>query len=633
MKQKTNEKGITLIALVITIIVMLILVAVSVNIAMNGGIFSKARKAAFQTDVRKYQEELQAYLTTNYESIEEIRNGELEVASENLKTTCIPSYNEEKYGDKFMVAENKLKYIYKKDNEKEEEWAKELGLAVQYKYAQITVKMDGEGTVKVTGEIGENEKDVIQREIECTEEKGFTARVNKKYELTATPGELIIGDLNNGGKKISYVFSKWLKNGKTISTNETVTVMITENSEEYTAVFVPSETLIYYNDNDVFTTAETTINASTYSGTITDKTKITKVLFGNKVTAIGNSAFSGCTGLTKVNFSNSIETIGESAFYGCTGITGEITIPDKVTKLFNYVFQNCSGVTKINLNNVTTINSYRGFIGCSNLEELIGEKITIIDGGRTFEGDTKLSKIILGSVNNPVNKINNGYTFSSISNKATLKIYIDTQGGTVTHLEEESYGAENGTIEYYDSITGECVNVILGQKYNGDKKITWEEIPNKDKITEIRSGAFSGCTNITGEITIPDKITRLNGSVFNGCTGITKINLNNVTSINGYRGFIGCSNLEELIGEKITVIDGGKNFEGDTKLSKITLGSVDNPINKLCDTAFLSISNKATLKIYIDTQSETVTTLANEPWGVSNATIEYYDAKTGNKIN
>ena len=41
-----NQKGITLVALVITIIVMLILVAVSVTVAINGGLFTQAKEAS-----------------------------------------------------------------------------------------------------------------------------------------------------------------------------------------------------------------------------------------------------------------------------------------------------------------------------------------------------------------------------------------------------------------------------------------------------------------------------------------------------------------------------------------------------------------------------------------------------------
>jgi len=46
-----KEKGITLIALIITIIVMLILVAVTINVALNGGLFEKARNASEQTQI------------------------------------------------------------------------------------------------------------------------------------------------------------------------------------------------------------------------------------------------------------------------------------------------------------------------------------------------------------------------------------------------------------------------------------------------------------------------------------------------------------------------------------------------------------------------------------------------------
>ena len=44
-----NQKGITLVALVITIIVMLILVAVSITIALNGNLFDTAKDVAKNT--------------------------------------------------------------------------------------------------------------------------------------------------------------------------------------------------------------------------------------------------------------------------------------------------------------------------------------------------------------------------------------------------------------------------------------------------------------------------------------------------------------------------------------------------------------------------------------------------------
>lgn len=56
MKNFKRKNGITLIALVITIIVMLILVAVTINIAVNGGLFGYAGKAAQDTETKKQEE-------------------------------------------------------------------------------------------------------------------------------------------------------------------------------------------------------------------------------------------------------------------------------------------------------------------------------------------------------------------------------------------------------------------------------------------------------------------------------------------------------------------------------------------------------------------------------------------------
>ena len=51
-----QNKGITLIALIITIIVMMILVAVSVTVALDGGLFGTAKKAASETELKAEEE-------------------------------------------------------------------------------------------------------------------------------------------------------------------------------------------------------------------------------------------------------------------------------------------------------------------------------------------------------------------------------------------------------------------------------------------------------------------------------------------------------------------------------------------------------------------------------------------------
>ena len=52
-----GQKGITLVALIITIIVMLILVGVSITVAINGGLFDRARAGRDQTNEAIQQEQ------------------------------------------------------------------------------------------------------------------------------------------------------------------------------------------------------------------------------------------------------------------------------------------------------------------------------------------------------------------------------------------------------------------------------------------------------------------------------------------------------------------------------------------------------------------------------------------------
>ena len=75
-----RNKGITLIALIITIIVMLILVGVTINVALNGGLFQKAEQAKTETQLAADKEELQIEIITAYNE----KNGEVNLST--LKT-------------------------------------------------------------------------------------------------------------------------------------------------------------------------------------------------------------------------------------------------------------------------------------------------------------------------------------------------------------------------------------------------------------------------------------------------------------------------------------------------------------------------------------------------------------------
>ena len=77
------------------------------------------------------------------------------------------------------------------------------------------------------------------------------------------------------------------------------------------------------------------------------------------VTAIGNYAFSRCSGLTDLTIGNSVTSIGYRAFFSCIGLT-DLTIGNSVTSIGNSAFCWCSGLAVVNWNavNVTSYPTY-----------------------------------------------------------------------------------------------------------------------------------------------------------------------------------------------------------------------------------------------------------------------------------
>ena len=66
----------------------------------------------------------------------------------------------------------------------------------------------------------------------------------------------------------------------------------------------------------------------------------------NKITRIGERAFSHCYSLTSVTIPDSVTEIGNAAFYGCRRLTS-VTIPDSVTEIGYQAFYKCDSLKEI----------------------------------------------------------------------------------------------------------------------------------------------------------------------------------------------------------------------------------------------------------------------------------------------
>ena len=96
-KTKNQTKGITLIALVVTIVILLILAGVSINLVLGpNGLIAKAQEAALKTDRASLNEKIQMAIVSAQMEDNEYK----ELTAENLGSALIQD------GTKAVVSEN-----------------------------------------------------------------------------------------------------------------------------------------------------------------------------------------------------------------------------------------------------------------------------------------------------------------------------------------------------------------------------------------------------------------------------------------------------------------------------------------------------------------------------------------------
>ena len=124
-----------------------------------------------------------------------------------------------------------------------------------------------------------------------------------------------------------------------------------------------------------------------------DNSEYGALVFANNVTAIGDSAFSGCYELASITLPEGVTTIGNSAFVDCFFFKS-ITLPSTLTWIGESAFHKCSKLTSIALpEGVTTIGS-RAFKECTFTEIILPKSLTSI-GDFAFSGCHKLHTVIV----------------------------------------------------------------------------------------------------------------------------------------------------------------------------------------------------------------------------------------------
>ena len=123
-----NNHGITLIALVITIIIIIILCGTTIRVVIGeNGLIENVQYSAFEAKIEIFQNKVKNYiLSQQLYNNEETENAYLIDDKETMKSILEDVTDEE--ADKYAVQDNQLKYKTDKVTKQEKDWLEKLGI-------------------------------------------------------------------------------------------------------------------------------------------------------------------------------------------------------------------------------------------------------------------------------------------------------------------------------------------------------------------------------------------------------------------------------------------------------------------------------------------------------------------------
>ena len=284
-EQFKKEIGITLIALVITIVVLLILAGVSIaTLTGNNGILTRANEAEISTELAEYKEQLDLYKVEKYAENANFIEETLTAGKENL------SYNTQKTGET-----GNIKTIISNISE---EYLEKLEV--------------------IKGELLINTKD--EQEIKIAQGLGIEVNpydITEDGELLSSNGNLLLMDKTTG----------------TLIIPDTVTAIgegAFANLEGLKTVIIPGT--VKRIERDAFR----------------NNKDLENVILQDGVEYIGESAFQNCTKLKNVEMPNSVTEIKLQAFYGDRNLSN-INLSTGLKVIESYVFGACINLNMLEI--------------------------------------------------------------------------------------------------------------------------------------------------------------------------------------------------------------------------------------------------------------------------------------------
>ena len=507
-----KERGITLIALVITIIVLLILAGVTIAMVVgDNGILTRAREAKFKEEISGYLEKLEIYKANksigNYlneqSDVETLLadKGSLYCDGKILEGQTIKNIIDdfdEKYNDKLLVLKGKM-WITQVATEQEIDWAKDLGV------------------------------EEVPLDIEISEGKVSLKSTDKNLEnLKSENGTITIP---------SFVTSI---NSGVFNGVDATTVIIPPTVERIEAnAFSNNKTITSIIFDDIENSKCTYIGTSAFANT-----NITEIVLPDSVTELGNATFRYCYNLTKANIPKSLKVIPGYLF--SSSKIKSIEIPEGVTTLNQACFRSCTLLETINIPSTVTSLGAEIFYNDPSLNNVELEtsnyvfnedKTILMDKDEKTVYEIFTNKFTNKTINIPegVNKILTRCFTKTNENNLILKIPssvnnigysafstdTDIDGQFEVNINNSKYASTDNKKGIYEKENGKLIRMFTGT----DSSITIDE-----NIKVIGEECFN--STIVTSITLPDNLQVLeNYSLFNLSKLQTVILPNNISSI------------------------------------------------------------------------------------------------------
>ena len=483
MKSENNAKGITLIALVVTIIALLILAGVAINLTIgDNGVITRASKARLTSELSTYKEELEMYSVGK-----ELENNGF------MRDTLTAGKEKLNYNTKPEGEEGNIKTII---NSISDEYLEKLEV--------------------IKGELLINTKD--KNEIEIAQSLGIEVNpydITEEGELLSSYGNLLLmsedGTLTIPERvtKIGEGAFSNLEGLKTIiipgtckeiaqnafAYNPTLETVIMEDGVEKIGAYA-------FKNCSNLTTVEMPDSITDLGATCFEEDiKLQNVKLSKNLTILNVNTFRYCANLKNIELPENLEQIESQCFYGTNII--EIKFPKNLktivdgsalsqkmetidTSKNNYFeFKNgvlyakdlktlvlaLSNVSSVNMEeSVETINAY-AFKNCTSLTT-INITSNVKNIGELAFSNSKLSKITVSSGNNYFST-DERY---NLYNKEGTILYRNFDKGNIT-IKDGVQNIVNGALS-----GGGITGITLPESYIGNTTNSWATFPTLDYI-------------------------------------------------------------------------------------------------------------------------------------------------------